>query len=203
MNPNDKIAGLPLPIREQVNRRLQKGQPDKAIADWLNSLPEMKSLLEANLAGREFHETDLAGWQRGGYRVWAAQQEALEAASQSSADAAELSQAAAGQLADHLALCLTARIAVALRKPPEGGDDPGAPLRWLSQLCADLVALRKGDHSAQWLRMEREKLDARWKEFEQEQAALKKKLEKPEIDFKTYHASKEDHERMEEMLKRL
>jgi hypothetical protein len=203
MKPNDQIAGLPQPIREQINRRLQKGEPAKIIAAWLNMLPEAKTLPAADVAGREFHETDLASWQRGGYRVWAAQQEALDAACQASADAAELSQAAAGQLADHLALCLTARIAVALRKPPPGGENPADQLRWLSHLCADLVALRKGDHSAQWLRIEREKLDAQLKEFEQEQAALKRILEKPNIDFKTYHASKETHERMAEMLRTL
>jgi hypothetical protein len=203
MKTSDQIARLPQPIREQINRRLQNGQAVNEIADWLNTSTEVKAVLEANFEAQEVDESDVASWQCGRYRVWAAQQDALEAACQAGADAAELSQAAGGQLADHLALCLTARIAVALRQPPDGGNDPAGQLRWLSQLCADLVALRKGDHSAQWLRIEREKLDAQLKKFQEKEAARKSEIEKPNIDFKNYHASKETHQQVQEMLKRL
>jgi hypothetical protein len=203
MNRNGKIARLPQPIREQINRRLQKGEAGKRIAEWLNMLSEVHGVMAAEFDGQPINQTNLASWKLGGYRVWEGQQEALEAVRQFGADAAELSQAAGGQLADHLALCLTARIAVALREPASGGDDPTGQLQRLRQLCADLVALRKGDHNAQWLRLEREKLDLELKEFQEEEAARKKQLEKPNIDFKTYHASQEVHDQVAAMLKNL
>jgi len=69
-----------------------------------------------------------------------------------------LSRAAGGQLADRLAICLTARLAVALRQADGAGDAAGQQQR-LNQLCAILAPLRKGDHRAQWLRLERDKLE--------------------------------------------
>ena len=203
MNRDAKIARLPQPIREQINRRLQNGEAGQQIAEWLNTLPEVKGAMAAEFGGQPINETNLLSWKLGGYRNWEAQQESLEAVRQFGADAAELAQAAGGQLADHLALCLTARIAVALREPASGGDDAAGQWQRLRQLCADLVALRKGDHNAQWLRIEREKLDVDLKEFEDAEAARKRELQKPNIDFKTYHVSQETRDRMREELNRL
>src|ERR1017187_10325087 len=145
MTRHGKIARLPHPIREQINRRLQNGEANKQTAEWLNTLPEVRSLLEAEFDGQPINEVNLSNWKLGGYRDWEAQQKALAAVRQFGADSAELSQAANGQFADQLALCLTARIAVALQQPASGGDDPAQQLQKLRQLCGDLVALRKGD----------------------------------------------------------
>ena len=159
MTRKGKIARLPQAIREQINRRLQNGGEGKQIAAWLNALPDVIAVLSAEFDGQPISEVNLSNWKLGGYRDWEAQQEALEAVRRFGGDAAELSQAAGGHLADQLAVCLTARIAVALQRPPSDGDDPAEQLRRLRQLCGDLVALRKGDHNAQWLRIKREKLD--------------------------------------------
>ena len=177
MTRRGKIARLPQPIREQINRRLQNGDEGKQIAEWLNSLPEVRAVLDAEFDGQPVKEPNLSHWKLGGYRDWEAQQEALEAVRRFGADAAEISQATGGQLADHLALCLTARIAVALQQAPSGGDDPAGELQRLRQLCADLVALRKGDHNAQRLRIEREKIDLELKKTEAEEAARQREIE--------------------------
>jgi hypothetical protein len=177
MTRNGKIARLPHPIREQINRRLQNGGEGKQIAEWLNSLPEATAVVTAEFDGLPINETNLSNWKQGGYRDWDAQQEALESVRRLGADAAELTQAAAGQqLADQLAVCLTARIAVALQQPASG-EDSAAQLHRLRQLCADLVALRKGDHNAQWLRMEREKLDLSLQQYSDEAAARQREAE--------------------------
>jgi hypothetical protein len=203
MSPYTKIESLPKAIREQVNRRLHNGETAQQIAEWLNTLSEVKSLMVTQFEGGPITETHLACWQTGGYRNWAAQQEALDAAVQFGENAAEIAKAAGGQLADQLALCLTARIAVALRKAPCAGEDAAGQLQRLRQLVGDLVALRKGDQSAQWLRIEREKLDFELRKFEEEEAARKRQIEKPKIDYKTYHASQEVHDQVNAMLKRL
>jgi hypothetical protein len=176
MTRKGKIARLPNLIREQINRRLQNGEEGKQIAEWLNALPEVIAVLAAEFDGQPINDVNLSNWKLGGYRDWETQQEALEAVRRFSGDATELSQAAGGQIADQLAVCLTARIAVALQRPPSDGDDPAEQLRRLRQLCGDLVALRKGDHNAQWLRIEREKLDLDLKKYD-EQAVARKKAE--------------------------
>ena len=102
MTRHGKIARLPLPIREQINRRLQNGEANKQTAEWLNTLPEVRSLLEAEFDGQPINEVNLSNWKLGGYRDWEAQQEALEAVRRFGADAAEIGQATGGQLADHL-----------------------------------------------------------------------------------------------------
>ena len=177
MTRRGKIARLPHPVREQINRRLQNGDEGKQIAEWLNSMPEVRVLLDAEFDGQPVKAPNLSHWKLGGYRDWEAQQEALEAVRRFGADAAEISHATGGQLADHLALCLTARIAVALQQAPAGGDDPAGELQRLRQLCADLVALRKGDHNAQRLRIEREKIDLELKKSQAEETARQREID--------------------------
>jgi hypothetical protein len=170
MTRHGKIARLPHMIREQINRRLQDSDEGREILEWLNALPEVKTVMDTEFDGQPVSKMNLSNWRLGGYRDWEAQQEALAAVRQSGANAAEINQEAGGQLADQLAICVTARIAVALQKPPSTADDPAAELLRLRQLCADLVALRKGDHNAMRLRIEREKLDLELKRAAAEEA---------------------------------
>jgi hypothetical protein len=196
-----KIARLPHPIREQVNQRLQNGDEGKQIAEWLNTLPEVQALMGAEFEGQPINETNLTNWKLGGYRDWEAQQEALAAVRRFGTDAGELSQAAGAQLADQLAICLTARIAVALQRTPSAGDDPAGQLQRLRQLCADLVALRKGDHNAQWLRIEREKLDLGLKKYDEQAAARKRENERAYKESKKGGLTKETLALIERELK--
>ncbi len=177
MTRHGKIARLPHPIREQINRRLQNGAANKQTAEWLNTLPEVRSLLEAEFDGQPINEVNLSNWKLGGYRDWEAQQEVLKAVRRFCADAAEINQATGGELADHLALCMTARIAVALQQPAAEGEDAAAQMQKLRDLCGDLVALRKGDQNAQWLRIEREKMELQLKKSGAEADARQRAIE--------------------------
>jgi len=76
MTRNGKIARLPQPIREQINRRLLNGDEGKLIAEWLNTLPEVTGLMAAEFDGQPINETNLSNWKLGGYRDREAQQEA-------------------------------------------------------------------------------------------------------------------------------
>ena len=203
MNRNSKIASLPQAIREQLNRHMQNGDAPAQIAEWLNTMSEVKAVMAAEFDGAPIVGANVVSWKLDGYRHWEEQRKALDAALQFGEYAAEIAKAACGQLADHLALCMTARIAVALRKAPCAGGDAAGQLKWLRQLLADLVALRKGDQSAQWLKIEREKLGSELKKFKEEEAARKRQLEKPKIDYKNYHASQEVHDQVAAMLKRI
>ena len=153
MTRTGKIARLPHAIREQLNQRLRDGELGKTLAPWLNSLPEVQTVLAADFAGQPISPQNLSEWRRGGYKEWALQQEALAMIQTISADTDALKAATPDPLTDKLALWLVARYAVAAKSLKGTGD-------WhrLRELCFDLVLLRKGDHSAARLEIERERL---------------------------------------------
>ncbi len=182
MTRRGKIARLPQSIREQVNRRLDNGEQGKQLAEWLNTLPEVKTLMDAQFAGQPVNEVNLSNWKLGGYMDWQAQQDALDAASQLAEDAAQLDEAGGRQITEQLALSLAARLAVALRQLNTLRDDPEGQLKLLRDLCMRVAALRKGDHNAQLLELKREKLDLDWKKFKSEDSI--RKLERIELKKK-------------------
>jgi hypothetical protein len=179
MTRRGKIARLPQTIREQVNQRLENGQEGKQVAQWLNTLPGVISLLAAEFDSQPVSEVNLSNWKLGGYRDWQAQQEALDITSRFLSGAPGLTQAAGPQFADKLAICLTARLAVALRHT-HTDDDPSQALEQLGRLRRNIVALRKGDHDEQWVQIQREKLELEIKKFEH-QAALQQSKMQPNV----------------------
>lgn len=62
-------------------------------------------------------------------------------------------------LTETLALWVAARYAVAAKTLVAGGEEGEIPWKLLRAFCNDIVALRKGDHSAENLKLERQWLD--------------------------------------------
>jgi len=154
-----KIARLPRDIREQLNRRLQDGERGTDLAAWLNRLPETQTARSPESGGNRFSEQDLSAWEQGGHRDWLAQQAALAQVRQLAAEVAELQPAGEGALTDTLAGFLSAQYVVAAKAAVRQAAGDAVDLKTLQALCGDVVALRRGDQNAEWLRLEREKLD--------------------------------------------
>ncbi len=154
MTRNGKIARLPKAVRDALNRRLAEGEPGRRLVTWLNGLPEVHAALAREFAGRPITENNLSEWKTGGFRDWEAQQDLLAQARRLAEEAEEL-RSAAGSLADHLAVVVEARLAAELHRSREGAGN-GDPREWrrLRALCADVVELRRGDHSAARLQLE-------------------------------------------------
>jgi len=167
-----KIARLPEQIREQINCRLQDGENGPDIITWLNSSAEVKAALALEFEGREINEVNLTAWRQGGFRDWETQQAVMAEAQRITSEGGELAQTGDGALADKLAVWLVGRYVVATRQLLEKGNGPEA-WKLLRELCHDLVALRRGDHGAEWLRLERERVELR-------KIATERKKEKPE-----------------------
>ena len=159
MTRTGKIARLPREIRNQLNRRLEDGQPGVQLVTWLNSLPEVQAVLKAEFEERPISEQNLSEWKTGGYRDWVLQQETIELVRHMDADSDELSQASKTRLTDLLAQRLAARYVVVARKLNQPNGDGELDPKLLRELCGDIVALRKGDHSAERLKLERERLE--------------------------------------------
>jgi len=75
------------------------------------------------------------------------------------AEARELSEAADGALTDNLAAWTAGRYAIATRQLAAKDGNGAVDWNLLRALCHDLVDLRRGDHSAESLRIERERLE--------------------------------------------
>ncbi len=170
---NGKIARLPLTVRQELNRRLDEGEEGKKLVVWLNGLPEVQAIVAAEFGGKAIREQNLSEWKQGGYRDWLAKQEALEIAERLGEDATEWNAEGRASLTDTLALWLVARYAVATRRVAETGGREG--WRLLREMCTDIVELRKGNHSAERLQIERERLEL---EKEQSEKRVREKVEK-------------------------
>jgi hypothetical protein len=160
MTRTGKIARLPREIRDELNRRLQDGQPGTELVTWLNSLQPVQAVLEMQFNSQPINAQNLSDWNDGGYRDWLLQQETVDLVHLMQDNSDELTQSSTNTgLSDLLAHRLVARIVLlAQRLDQSAAEGPPDP-RLLTELCADVVALRKGDHSAQRLKLARDRLD--------------------------------------------
>ena len=87
------------------------------------------------------------------------------------AEAKELSGAADGVLTDHLAAWIAGQYAIAARQLAAENDNGAVDWNLLRAFCHDVVDLRRGDHSAESLRIELERLEI-------DRAKLKEEMER-------------------------
>ena len=194
MTRNGKIARLPRAVRLELNRRLQNGEQGKKLVAWLNALPDVQAIVAAEFGGKIIREQNLSEWKQGGYRDWQAQQEAFEIAGRLGEDAAEWAREDRAPLTDTVAHWLAARYAVATRRVAETGGREG--WRLLREMCGDVVELRKGDHSAERLRIERERLELEKAKSEEQ---IRQKLPELVKKFGTSCGSLSEEERAQRM----
>src|SRR5690348_16682438 len=155
---NGKIARLPHAVREQLNQRIRDGEEGKKLVTWLNTLPEVAAVVAAQFDGKPIRAQNLSEWKKGGYLEWLAHQEALEVAGKITEDAADWNANNSASLSDILAFWVASRYAVKLRRVIEAKGTES--WRMLRQMCADVVELRRGDHSAQRLLLEKGRVAA-------------------------------------------
>ena len=166
MSRNGKIARLPRPLREEVNRRLANGMTARGIVAWLNDRTDVQQMLAERFGGSPVNEQNLSEWKQGGFAEWQARQETLGEVREAARDAEELGREG-GALGDHAARVLEAKILLTLAEWDGDPEHPAmAKLRAMSAVSRELVALRRGDHSAARLGMEQAR-------FDREQAAEK------------------------------
>jgi len=151
-----KIARLPARLRLEINHRLRDGQKAIAILAWVNAHEEARTLLAREFDKPEITDGNLSDWRKGGYREWEAQEAAIDAARSMVSSAKELEETSPKSLADRLAVWVTARYIMATRQLM--GNNLKRNWKLLRELCHDITALRRGDHGAEWLRLENERV---------------------------------------------
>ena len=159
MTRRGKIARLPHKIREELNRRIQDGQPGTELVTWLNSLKKVNAVLKKQFNSQPINAPNLSDWMDGGYHDWLLQQETVDLLHLMQDNSDELTQAANRMpLSDLLANRLTARIVLLSQRLDQSTANGPPDPRLLSELCTAVVALRKGDHSAERLKLARDRL---------------------------------------------
>ena len=80
MKRTGKIARLPHHLREELNHRLHNGEPGVELIKWLNSLPEVQTILNNHFHGTPIKPQNLSAGNTGGYLDWLTIQELLATA---------------------------------------------------------------------------------------------------------------------------
>lgn len=175
-----KLARLPLAIREQVNHRILDGEKFRSIIKWLNEQPEVRAVLEREFHGDRINDQNFSDWHQGGYRDWLGRREQIDRTRELAGWSMKLAEASGGNLAEGAASILAGRILEVLEgldgmlqnaegkpgtKGTAGTEGPDADRQRLTlvaeaidQLTLAVTRLRKGDHSAESLRLDRERL---------------------------------------------
>ena len=153
-----KIARLPRLLREELNRRLADGGLGRQLVVWLNAQPAVQAVLAAEFGGRPLNAQNLTEWKQGGFREWQQQQSELALAREIAAHAGDLTQVSSEPLSDAAAPVLVAKYLFLIQKL--NAVNLKAPDSWkpLRAICRDVLELRRGDHSAARLKIERDKL---------------------------------------------
>jgi hypothetical protein len=153
-----KIARLPRKIRDDLNQRLDDGQPDGPLLDWLNALPEVHALLASDFDGIPISKQNLSNWRQGGHQQWLLQQEGRQMVRDLVENGKELADDAGGaELAGQLTLVMVAQLAASAQAELAKLEDPGKRCARLQEILGTLARVRRQDHSAARVAIEQER----------------------------------------------
>ena len=177
MTRTGKIARLPPAVREELNRRLREAEPGGPLLEWLNALPEAKAVLAAQFDGQPISKQNLSEWRLGGFRDWERHQDALARVGQLAEQGNDLANAADGwEVSDRLAAALAGELALTAEALLAEAADPAQRWARLQELLPPLTVLRRADHKAARLRLDRAEYIR--KDEEREQLAHEAELER-------------------------
>jgi hypothetical protein len=124
---------------------------------WLNGLPEVQQVLAELFEGKPVSKQNLSHWRGSGFREWQMRREVQEAVPEMMAELKELQPADEESLSDKLARWAVVNFFMSAQQKVDGTSDNEKRFKLLQTLCSDLSALRRGDHRAERLKLEREK----------------------------------------------
>jgi hypothetical protein len=157
-----KIARLPKEIREQLNQRLENGEPGKDLVKWLNQLPEIQKILADHFAGQPIRPQNLSDWKSGGYQDWLRHQQLREQTRRTSEQSTDLEKDIDREtisIAEDLAIVMSAELAVQVQAL---GRIPNLEERFgqFRLLARELSRLRRDDQRVIRNRLQREKFES-------------------------------------------
>src|SRR4051812_46126369 len=186
-----KIARLSHAIREQLNRRLQDGEQGKSILKWLNALPEVQAVLKEHFEGHPIAASNFTEWKDGGYRDWQVRQDALAMVNDLGDDDAADDNSPTGYFHEQLARSVSIHYAAAAKAVLAADTNAETKFSRLRHLCADISRLRRTDHHAERINIERQRLALQQSKADQDrEEQFKQWLNRPEIQAKYFPKQK-------------
>jgi hypothetical protein len=165
MTRTGKIARLPCSIRDLLNRRLHNGEQGVKLMDWLNGIPEVQEVLAEEFGGRPVNEQNLSEWKQGGFEDWLRHQETLEWVRTLADESGDLEEEAGDvSVADLLSAPLAVALGRWIHELAAGAQNDAGQRKELLAVARELAELRRSDHGAERLRIDRE----RWEDEQQE-----------------------------------
>lgn len=144
--PNGKIARLPRNIREELNRRLENGEPASTLLSWLNARPEVKAMLAGLFESSPVNQQNLTNWRQGGYQHWLEGREHHKLVRELVQDAKEFTALpGAPGLARQISTVLLADLAVSARDAQTELTDPAERFERLRALLHTVGRVRRED----------------------------------------------------------
>ena len=161
-----KISRLPREIREQLNRRLDEGEPGNRLVAWLNELPAVRALLAAEFDGAAIREQNLTNWKQGGFRDWR-----MEQAARGLVQASSGATAAAVVTPEQIATIVAVRYVAAVREWQLSPMPEERRWRQMRVILQDVMQLRRGQQREERLELDWERLQFAVEQFEEEKQA--------------------------------
>ena len=174
MTRTGKIARLPRQIRCELNARLDNGEDAQPLLGWLNHQPEVQALANGQPGGSPVTEPDLSEWKQAGYQQWLRHREACDVVRDLAEQAGDLEETAEGlPVSDCLSALLGTELACSAKSLLAETTAPGERWQRLREVLHELARLRKGDHQALRLGLERERWDREQRRQDEEQHQLR------------------------------
>jgi hypothetical protein len=181
MTRTGKIARLPQKLRDQLNRRLQDGEKVGTLIEWLNALPEVQKVLQADFGGRPLNHQNLTEWKQGGFREWVTHEESCALVRSLTRRSGDLhDETDEIEISDRLSNVLAAELARIAEVLLDQAKDPRERWDRLREVLQELVRLRKEDHKTTRLTMDRERWEFESGRLEEEQFEREKDRTKTE-----------------------
>ncbi|MCE0496954.1 MAG: hypothetical protein LV481_03290 [Methylacidiphilales bacterium] len=159
----NKIRTLPSAIRDEVSRRLEEGHIPREIAEWLNTVEEVRKILAEKWHGAPVERRAVDRWRQTGYLEWRRKHEHLEQLKELSEYALKLGQAAGGSIADGSAAIAGGRIMSIL----ENASDED-----MLKMVHAITELRAGDFTKERLKQGGQKLELERQRFQLQSTEL-------------------------------
>ncbi len=168
-----KIARLPAKIREEVCSRVHDGQPGSKLLPWLNSLPEVKVIIDAQFEGVPVSDVNLSVWRRTGYQDWVKRRERVDRIRELSQVAADLAKAGGGTIATGAANIASGKLLEMLEEIDNATEQKLSP-EALADITKSLAMMRAGDQTDVKLALEKRKLGQKDEEIQMDRARFQR-----------------------------
>jgi hypothetical protein len=143
-----KIGRQALAIRNELGRRIEDGEPGKDLVAWLNELPQVQAVLEAQFKGHAITEQNLSDWKQAGHQDWLRREAIRTRMELTIEDAQELAEGRKHNLGGHLATVLVLELDGVLTALLEEETDLEKRWKRLCEMNREVSRLRREDDRA-------------------------------------------------------